>query len=156
MYRYKKKKGKKKERSFNFSQFSCPQCSYLQETVLNGTTHSDGFFFLERCVPCGNVMRTSCVMRPSDVMCAFARELEHFTSLRAKRATSLCEAQHHGGEAAASLYKVRRSPFRVTARGDMFEQNGFWGGLELNTLAFLGADFAIFFAESVFFCFSNC
>lgn len=28
------------------------------------------FFFLERCVPCGNVMRTTCVMRPSDVMCA--------------------------------------------------------------------------------------
>lgn len=27
-------------------------------------------FFLERCVPCGNVMRTTCVMRPSDVMCA--------------------------------------------------------------------------------------
>ena len=51
-------------------------------------------------------MRTACVMRPSDVMCAFARELEHITSLRAKRATSLCEAQHHGGEAAASLYKV--------------------------------------------------
>ena len=36
----------------------------------------------------------------------FARELEHITSLRAKRATSLCEAQHHGGEAAASLCKA--------------------------------------------------
>ena len=55
-------------------------------------------------------MRTACVMRPSDVMCAFARELEHITSLRAKRATSLCEAQHHGGEAAASLYKDPLSP----------------------------------------------
>ena len=28
------------------------------------------FFFLERCVPCGNVMRTTCVMCHSDVMCA--------------------------------------------------------------------------------------
>ena len=37
-----------------------------------------------------------------------------------------------------------------------FPQNALWGGLELNTLAFLGAEFAIFFAESVFFCFSNC
>ena len=39
MYRYKKKKGKKKERRRNFSQFSCPQCSYLSETVLKCTTH---------------------------------------------------------------------------------------------------------------------
>ena len=73
-------------------------------------------------------MRTVCVMRPSDVMCAFARELEHITSLRAKRATSLCEAQHHGGEAAASLYKVRRSPFRARAKsaskGKAFARNG--------------------------------
>ena len=45
MYRYKKKKGKKKERRRNFSQFSCPQCSYLSETVLKCTTHLDGFFF---------------------------------------------------------------------------------------------------------------
>ena len=28
------------------------------------------FLYPERCVPCGNVMRTACVMRPSDVMCA--------------------------------------------------------------------------------------
>ena len=39
------KKGKKKERSCNFSQFSCPQCSYLSETVLKCTTHLCSFFF---------------------------------------------------------------------------------------------------------------
>ena len=44
MYRYKKKKGKKKERRRNFSQFSCPQCSYLSETVLKCTTHSPTCF----------------------------------------------------------------------------------------------------------------
>ena len=38
------KKGKKKERSCNFSQFSCPQCSYLSETVLKCTTHFTELF----------------------------------------------------------------------------------------------------------------
>ena len=46
MYRYKKKKGKKKERRRNFSQFSCPQCSYLSETVLKCTTHFTALFLL--------------------------------------------------------------------------------------------------------------
>ena len=59
---------------------------------------------------------TMCSLRERDAHCVrdasfgrevrFARELEHITSLRPSGATLLCEAQHHGGEAAASLYKA--------------------------------------------------
>ena len=46
--------------------------------------------------------------------------------------------------------------FRAVFQGGIqkisFPKNDLWGGLERNTLAFLGADFAIFFAESVLFC----
>ena len=54
------KKGKKKERSCNFSQFSCPQCSYLSETVLKCTTHSNEIFLagVEGLEPSQTVLET--------------------------------------------------------------------------------------------------
>ena len=70
--------------------------------IYNLTKLSGIFFVLERCVPLArNVMRTSCVMFPSEVMCASRVSKEHITSLCTKGAI------HHYGEAMKSLRSSR-------------------------------------------------